>query len=131
MIKIFLANDHYLFRNGVRTAFKKYAPHIQIIGEAASFAEVLNMLPQFPADILVIDDAMPDRSLLKIIPKIKAQYPSLKIIINSMLNADHNDESKEIMKLADGWVCFNSTEQDFVDTIENVITTSKRRTENI
>ena len=101
--------------------FEKYAPHVQIIGEAVSFAEVLDMLPQFKVDILMIDDAMPDRRLLKIIPSIKEQNTSLKIIINSMLNADHDDESREIMKLADGWVSFNSTEQDFIDTVENVI----------
>ena len=101
--------------------FEKYAPHIQIIREASSFEEVLNMLPQFEVDILMIDDAMPDRSLMKIIPSIKEQNPSLKIIINSMLNADHGDESREILKFADGWVSFNSTEQDFIDTVENVI----------
>lgn len=124
MIKIFLANDHSLLRKGIRMIFEKYAPHIQIIGEATSFAEVLDMLPQFKVDILMIDDAMPDRSLMKILPIIKAQYPSLKIIINSMLNADYNDESREIMKLADGWISFTTAEQDFIDNVENVIATS-------
>ena len=101
--------------------FEKNAPHIQIIGEAASFAEVLDMLPQFKVDILMIDDAMPERILLTILPIIKEQYTLMKIIVNSMLNADHDDESKTIMDLVHGWVSFISPGQEFIHAAENVI----------
>ena len=45
----------------------------------------------------------------------------MKIIVNSILNADHDDESKKIMDLAHGWVSFISPEQEFIDSVGMVI----------
>ena len=77
-IKILLANDHTILRNGIINAFKKLAPHIQIVAEAANFQEILALLPQIQTDILITDDAMPDRNLLATQPLIKEQYPRFK-----------------------------------------------------
>jgi DNA-binding NarL/FixJ family response regulator len=74
-IKILLANDHAILRSHIIDAIKKGAPDIQIVGEASSFEELVRILPNTKTDILMTDDAMPDRLLLQLLPSIKEQYP--------------------------------------------------------
>jgi DNA-binding NarL/FixJ family response regulator len=105
-----------VFINGA----KKFAPHIQIVAEAANFQEIFTLLPQIQTEILMTDDAMPDRNLLATLPLIKEQYPELKIIINSMLTSTDSEESRKISELAQGWLCFYSTEEEFIKAIQIV-----------
>jgi DNA-binding NarL/FixJ family response regulator len=119
MIKILLANDHQILRNSISSAFKTHAPHIQIVGKAANFEEILAILPHVQADILMTDDVMPEGDILTFLTLIKEQYPELKIIINS-IQATETAQLREAMKWADGWLSFASTEQEYIKAVETV-----------
>ena len=118
-IKVLLANDHLILRNGIKIALTSKAQNIQVVGEADSFAEILRLLPHFEADILMTDDIMPGGEILTFLPLIKEQYPDLKIIINSMLSSETADITK-MMEWANGWLSFISKEEEFAKAVEVV-----------
>ena len=117
-IKILLANDHPLLRSGISILLNKHE-HIQVVGEAGNFKELLEKLTQIPADLLMTDDVMPFGDILTVLPVIKEQYPELKIIVNSMHDASAPHINK-MMEWADGLVSFNSVEADFIKVVETV-----------
>lgn len=57
-IRILIADDHPIFRHGVR-ALLEAEPDFQVVGEASDGAEVLEMVPKLQPDILLLDLAMP------------------------------------------------------------------------
>ena len=85
MIKIFLADDHALFRSGLRRILKEEFVGADI-EEASSCSETLLMLRRGGADILILDIAMSDKNSLHILPEIKALHPSMPVLILSMYN---------------------------------------------
>lgn len=118
-IKILLANDHNLLRSGIILAFEKLAPHIQVVREAVTFEELLEVLPTTEFDILLTDDRMQRKDLLTYLPIIKKQYPDIKILIHSIF-MEEAPHIKEALEFAKGWVSFSSNEQEYVEAVETV-----------
>jgi DNA-binding NarL/FixJ family response regulator len=83
MTKIFLADDHALFRSGLRRILEDEFAGVNI-EEASSSSETLNMLRRSGADVLILDIAMSDKNSLHILPEIKALHPSMPVLILSM-----------------------------------------------
>jgi DNA-binding NarL/FixJ family response regulator len=83
MTKIFLADDHALFRSGLRRILEDEFAGVNI-EEASSSSETLNMLRRGGADVLILDIAMSDKNSLHILPEIKALHPSMPVLILSM-----------------------------------------------
>lgn len=57
-IRILIADDHPIFRHGLR-ALLEAEPDFQVVGEAADGAEVLEMVRQYRPEVLLLDLAMP------------------------------------------------------------------------
>ena len=57
-VRILIADDHPIFRRGVR-ALLESEPDFEVADEAADGTEVLEMLPRFRPDVLLLDLAMP------------------------------------------------------------------------
>ena len=84
-MNILLADDHALFRSGLRRILTDEFPGAEIV-EAASCGETLAKLRQKGADILILDIAMSDKNSLHILPEIRALHPSMPVLILSMYN---------------------------------------------
>lgn len=84
-MKILLADDHTLFRSGLRRILEEEFPDAEI-EEAASCEETLKKLRPEGFDILILDIAMRDQNSLHILPKIKDAHPSMPVLILSMYN---------------------------------------------
>lgn len=118
-IKILLANDHNLLRNGIISAFEKLAPHIRVVREAVTFEELLEVLPITEFDILLCDDRMQRKDFLTYLPVIKEEFPELKVIIHSIFT-EEAPHIKMAMEFAKGWLSFTSDEQEYVEAVETV-----------
>jgi DNA-binding NarL/FixJ family response regulator len=85
--KIFIVDDHALFRGGFRGLLEQFGD-CSVEGEAADGAEFIAMLGETPADIVMLDIDMPRMNGIEAAERALAMRPDLKSIALSM----HGDE---------------------------------------
>src|SRR5256714_3825854 len=88
VIKVAIADDHALFRTGVKTSLTS-RKDIQMVAEAENGMQLLNLLKHIKPDVVLLDIQMPIMDGLTTLPEIKKLYPDVKVIMLSM----HNDHS--------------------------------------
>ena len=88
VIKVAIADDHALFRTGVKTSLSS-RKDIQMVAEAENGMQLLNLLKHVQPDVVLLDITMPIMDGLATLPEIKKLYPGIKVIMLSM----HNDHS--------------------------------------
>ena len=87
-IKVIIADDHVLYRAGVKTALST-KKDVKVIGEADNGMHLLNMLKMVPVDVILLDIQMPIMDGITALPEIKKLYPNIKIIMLTMMD-DHS-----------------------------------------
>lgn len=88
MIKVIIVDDHVLFRQGLKLAFKYESIDISVVGEAGSGAELFSLLKTTFADTVLLDINLPDISGDKIARRLRSEYPDMKILAISAENAE-------------------------------------------
>lgn len=83
MIKIFLADDHILIREGLKRIIN-IEPDIRVTGESDDPVEILRATREKEYDILVLDITLPKKSGLEILKEVRAIDPSARVLILSM-----------------------------------------------
>jgi DNA-binding NarL/FixJ family response regulator len=87
MIRVFLADDHTLFREGLKQIFSD-TKDIVVKGEGSSGQEVINKIEQQNYDVVILDISMPDMNGLEILKQVKTKKPETAILILSMYAED-------------------------------------------
>lgn len=87
-IKIFIVDDHPLFRYGLMSVISEY-PEFQIVGDAANSVEALPRIEVVRPDIVIMDVFMPESDGIKTTLSIKQKLPQTEIII---LTISDNEE---------------------------------------
>ena len=82
-VKIILAEDHALLRQGIKKIIQE-APGLQVILEAADGLELMRELETATADIVILDISMPLLRGLEAAELIKRLYPKVRVLILSM-----------------------------------------------
>ena len=82
MTRVLIADDHALFRAGLRQFLIESLPSAEI-GEASSGNETLTCLQQKSWDLLVLDINMPERSGLDILRHVKSGHPATRVLVLS------------------------------------------------
>lgn len=88
VIKVAIADDHALFRAGVKTSLFS-RKDVQMVAEAENGMQLLNLLKHIAPDVILLDIQMPIMDGLATLPEIKRLHPDVKVIMLSM----HNDHS--------------------------------------
>jgi DNA-binding NarL/FixJ family response regulator len=88
MIRLLIAEDHAIVRNGLKQIFM-LMPEITVGGEAVNGAEVLERLQQDTFDLLLLDLNMPGISGAELIARVKALHAGLPILVLTMHNEPH------------------------------------------
>jgi len=88
-IKIVLVDDHNIVRDGFKNLLMNL-PDIKVVGEAATGADLFNLLKKIEPDILLMDITLPKMTGIVITEKLSREYPEIKVI---MLTANVDDES--------------------------------------
>lgn len=115
-IKVVIADDHVLFRAGVKTALSM-KKDIRIIGEADNGQQLLHLLKHIQPDIILLDIQMPIMDGITTLPEIKKLYPDVKIIMLTM----HNDHSmiSRLMELgANAYLTKNSDSEVIYEAVK-------------
>lgn len=87
-IKVIIADDHVLYRAGVKTALSA-KKDITVIAEADNGMHLLNMLKSIEADVILLDIQMPVMDGIATLPEIKKLNPAIKVIMLTMVD-DHS-----------------------------------------
>lgn len=85
VIKVAIADDHALFRTGVKTSLSS-RKDIQMIAEAENGMQLMNLLKHIKPDVVLLDIHMPIMDGYTTLPEIKKLYPEMKVIMLSMNN---------------------------------------------
>jgi len=83
MITVFLADDHQMFRQGLRTLLEA-AANIEIIGEASDGQTSLREIKKLKPDVAVLDIAMPGLTGIEVAKRLAKSTPRTKILILTM-----------------------------------------------
>lgn len=86
-IRILIADDHALFREGLRALFAAL-PDIEVIGEAAEGAAAIAQVDSLKPDIVLMDINMPGVNGIEATRQILSSHPNLGIIMVTMLEED-------------------------------------------
>jgi DNA-binding NarL/FixJ family response regulator len=118
-VNIILADDHVMFRQGIRRIIEQLE-EVNIIGEVGDGLELLELLKTSQPDLVILDISMPNLRGLEATREIKKLYPKVKILILTM------HKKKEFIRqaLADGVEGFLLKEEPGSELIRAVQTVS-------
>jgi two-component system response regulator NreC len=118
MIRIILADDHVVMRNGLRLLLERQ-PNFEVVGEAADGRQTVEICDKMKPDVLVLDIAMPNLNGIEAARQISGKWPQIAIVILSM----HSDESYVLRALKAGaraYLLKDSAEADLINAIRAV-----------
>lgn len=85
--RILLADDHEVFREGLRSMIEKHED-LEVVGDAQTGRVAVRMATQLKPDIIIMDIAMPDLNGIEATSQIRANVPEARVIALSM----HSDK---------------------------------------
>jgi DNA-binding NarL/FixJ family response regulator len=115
-IKVAIADDHALFRAGVKTALSS-KKDVELIAEADNGMQLLNLLKHIEPDVILLDIQMPIMDGIATLPEIRKINPHVKVIILSMHN-DHSMISKLMEIGANSYLTKNSDSETIYQAIK-------------
>jgi DNA-binding NarL/FixJ family response regulator len=115
MIKVLIADDHDIVREGVKQIVSETSD-IVVGGEARSGAEALDLARGGGWDVIILDLNLPDRPGLDVLTQLRGIAP---VLILSM-HAEASYASRALRSGALGYVSKSSAREDLVPAIRNV-----------
>lgn len=83
MIRIVIADDHELIREGVKKILRG-PKDMRIVGEAADLEHTIELLGQLSPDIVILDISLPGHEGLEGLAEIRQRFPLIPVLILSM-----------------------------------------------
>ena len=118
-IKLIIADDHELFRNGLTELLRKH-DEIKIVKSVADGLEFMELInTQFEADIVLLDITMPNMDGFQVLKELKNLNSTIKPIVISMHN-DGNYIAKCAKMGAYGYLLKNTDEAELILAIRSV-----------
>jgi two-component system response regulator NreC len=117
-IRIMLADDHTLFRQGIRTLISA-EPDMEVVGEASNGGDAVDKANEARPDVVLMDIGMPGLSSFEATRQIKKNRPETKVLFLTMY--DDEDYLVEGMEVgASGYVLKDSPSQQLVAAVRDV-----------
>jgi DNA-binding NarL/FixJ family response regulator len=117
-IRILLADDHTVVRDGLRALLEKQSD-MAVVAEAADGRDSVRLAEEQAPDVVVMDIAMPNMNGIEATRRILSANPHVAVVILSM----HQDESYVLRSLkagAKGYLLKDSLRSDVIDAIRQV-----------
>lgn len=122
-VKIILADDHEIIRDGLKAVLEKY-PEFEIVAEASNGVEAVNMVESLNPDILVIDINMPKMNGMEATEHLRKINHPVKVIILSMYH-----DSEHITRCLDldvmGYVVKSQGGKELTSALRDVVQNKK------
>ena len=118
MIRIVLADDHTILREGLKQILRGEAD-FEIVAEAADGHEVMKRVRENEFDVLVLDMSMPGKSGVELIKQVKSEKPKLRVLILTM-HEEHQYAVRAIRAGASGYLTKEGATAQLVTAIRKV-----------
>ncbi|HID86344.1 MAG TPA: response regulator transcription factor [Anaerolineae bacterium] len=117
-IRVLLADDHTILREGIR-ALLAAQPDIEVVGEAANGREAVARARELQPDVVLMDIAMPLLNGLEATRRIKKEHPEIGVLVLTM--HDSQEYVSQILRAgASGYVIKEAAAEDLVSAIRAV-----------
>jgi DNA-binding NarL/FixJ family response regulator len=118
-IQVLLVDDQQIVRQGLATILK-YAPGIEVVGEAGDGEEAIDLAQELAPDVVLMDLKMPRLGGIPATRKIRAAHPDTHVIILTTYDAD--DMVFEGIKAgAQGYLLKDASSETLVEAIRGVM----------
>ncbi len=87
MIKLLIADDHLIIRQGLRLILETETD-FELIGEASDGDEALSLCKKLKPDVVLMDLRMPNMDGLTAIEKLRVEQPNIAVVILTTFNED-------------------------------------------
>ena len=118
MIKVLLADDHSIVRDGLRRIIEE-SGEMEVVAEASDGQEALQLVPGTTPDVAVIDISMPGLDGLEVLSRLQAQNPELPVLILTM-----HEEGQYVVRAIEagamGYITKQSAPEQLVKAIRKV-----------
>ena len=118
-IKLIIADDHPIFRDGLNVVLKRH-DFISKITQASDGSEVIRLLESELYDVVLMDIKMVPMNGVQATEIIRSRFPDVKIIALSMFGEERYI-NEMISKGASGYLLKNSDKTEIIQAIKNVI----------
>lgn len=117
-IRAVVADDHVILRTSI-AFFLNDQPDIEVVAEAGTGAETLEMVKEHRPDLLLLDLNMPDQSGLDILPRIRREYADTRVLVLT-----GRTEDAFIMRAlqagAHGYLLKTSSQEELLEAVHKV-----------
>lgn len=118
-IRILLADDHTIFRSGLRELIEKQ-PGFKVVAEAENGRSAVRQCSEFRPDIVFMDISMPDLNGIEATRKLLESCPGTKVIILSV-HSSQNIVTKVLKTGASGYLLKDCCFDEIVSSISSVL----------
>lgn len=118
MINVFIADDHSIVREGVRSMVSS-APDMKVVGEAADGDQALRGVLGLQPTVFLMDMSMPGCSGLQLIEKVRRCAPKTRILVLSMHQEDLY-ATRTIRAGAQGFITKSRPPSELLDALREV-----------
>jgi DNA-binding NarL/FixJ family response regulator len=119
MIRVVVADDHPIVREGVRQILER-AGDIAVVAEAGDGAELIRKVSQGNFDVVILDISMPGRDGIDVLKQLRYEDPKVRVLIMSI----HPEELFAIRALkagAAGYLTKESVSDELVVAVRRVM----------
>jgi DNA-binding NarL/FixJ family response regulator len=114
--KVFLVDDHAMFRAGVRAELGKL---VEVVGEAGGVAEAIAGISQLVPEVVLLDVHMPDGGGRAVLDAVRRTNPTVRFLALSV-----SDAAEDVIGLvragARGYVTKTISAEDLADAVRRV-----------
>jgi DNA-binding NarL/FixJ family response regulator len=118
MIRVLLADDHEIVRDGLKRILAA-AGDLQVAGEASSGDQALALVRANDYDVAMLDMSMPGLSGIDLIKRLKLEKPGLRLLVLSM-HGEHQYAARALKAGAAGYLTKDSAAEQLVGALRKV-----------
>jgi two-component system, NarL family, invasion response regulator UvrY len=119
MIRVVIADDHPIVREGVQRVLEK-EPDIQVVGEAGSGSEVLPLVRSAKADVVILDISMPGGGGIEALGALRREFPGVPVLMLSMY-PERQYAVRCLKAGASGYLTKDSAQTELVAALRRVL----------
>jgi len=117
-LRLLVVDDHEVVRQGLVSLLER-REHFQVVAEAGTAAEAVEMARKFEPDLVVMDVRLPDGSGIEACREIRAEFPGTKVVILTSY-PDEEAVLSAIIAGASGYLLKQIRGRDLISSLESV-----------